>query len=318
MLIVDPAERLSCKEILQLKQVQKYLPEQMKQQVQHSLTQQTTKANMLRTIRIQPGQLQSIKSKLPKPNYDRTAMSSRQSQSTTGETRMIQRNQSLPAVPFNQRDAAPNHYLNKLEEQKEDARSYLERYGHSESKKHNRALSRHDIGQIPTQQVKAGDQVSQVALSARYKRGVNQSANQSKGPQMPLKERALEYNLRHNPPTPRHPSEKGGSHLPPIDSKHLRKVGEAILNKDLSKNGEAIMSGGGRSHNGSQATLKQRLNSRASSGNRAYGRMEAGSNVENYQRRYGIENGHGQPCPLPPRPNQPRYHSIQQAGPPDR
>lgn len=55
MLIVDPAERPSCKEILQLKQVQKYLPEQMKQQVQHSLTQQTTKANMLRTIRIQPG-----------------------------------------------------------------------------------------------------------------------------------------------------------------------------------------------------------------------------------------------------------------------
>lgn len=49
----------------------------MKQQVQHSLAQETAKANMLRTIRLQPGQLQSIKNKLPKPNYDRTAMSSR-------------------------------------------------------------------------------------------------------------------------------------------------------------------------------------------------------------------------------------------------
>lgn len=51
------------------------------------------------------------------------------------------------------------------------------------------------------------------------------------------------------------------------------------------------MSGPGRSNNGSQATLKQRLNSRASTGNRGYTRMEAGgSNLETYQRKYGGEN----------------------------
>lgn len=164
---------------------------------------------MLGTIRIQPGQLQSIKNKLPKPNYDRSGMSSRQSQSTTGSgsKRMIQRNQSLPAVPINKQEAAaPGLYLNKLEAQKEETRSYLQRQVNSDSKKHNRVLSRNQISQLPTHLVRSGDQVSQAILSTRHRRDINQSANQSKGPHMPLKERALEYNLRHNPPTPRNPS----------------------------------------------------------------------------------------------------------------
>jgi len=110
--------------------------------------------------------------------------------------------------------------------------------------------------------------------------------------------------MRHNPPTPRNLIEKshgaGNNYLPPIDQKHLRKLGEIILTKDLNKNGEPSLKGGPNlGHNGSQATLKQRLNSRASSGNRAYGgRMESGSNIENYQRRYGIENAHPTPVPL--------------------
>lgn len=104
---------------------------------------------------------------------------------------------------------------------------------------------------------------------------------------------------------------QGGSYLPPIDSKHLRKHGEAILNAELCKNGEAILNSG-RVHNASQATLEQRLNSRASSNH--YGQKDSAS-VGGYQRRYGVDNGQhhqaaAQPCPLPPRPA--RYNSIQQ------
>jgi hypothetical protein len=85
-------------------------------------------------------------------------------------------------------------------------------------------------------------------------------------------------------------------HLPPIDSKLLRKNGEAILHADLCKNGEAIL-GSARQPNASQATLEQRLNSRASSGNHRYSQMEVGG----YQRRYGMDPS--QANQLPPRPN---------------
>ena len=67
MLRVDPADRPTCGQILKLPQVQKYLPEQMKQQVRQSLQIQPNKANMLSTIRIPSGQLKAIKSQLPKP-----------------------------------------------------------------------------------------------------------------------------------------------------------------------------------------------------------------------------------------------------------
>lgn len=77
MLRVDPTDRPTCDQILKLHQVQKYLPEQMKQQVRQSLNLQKNKANMLETIRIPSGQLKAIKDQLPKPNYDRGATSSR-------------------------------------------------------------------------------------------------------------------------------------------------------------------------------------------------------------------------------------------------
>ena len=84
----------------------------------------------------------------------------------------MRRNQSLPAVPPNPRDHQSQ--LNKMEERKEDALSYLQEYEKGERRKHNRALSRHEVNNVPTGQVKSGDQVS---LSARYNRGVNQSTN---------------------------------------------------------------------------------------------------------------------------------------------
>ena len=82
---------------------------------------------------------------------------------------MMRRNQSLPNVPINPKD----YQQSKREEQKENAQSYLDRYEKIEKKKHSRALSRHEVNNIPTAPVKAGDQVS---LSARYNRAaVNQS-----------------------------------------------------------------------------------------------------------------------------------------------
>ena len=163
----------------------------------------------------------------------------------------MRRNQSLPSVPVNPRDHQ-SQCMNKLEEQKENAQSYLARYERAEKKKQSRALSRHEVNNVPAGHARAGDQVS---LSARYNRAVNQSANQQKPQQIPLRERALEYNQRHHPASPRMAGGQGGSYLPPIDSKRLRKNGEAILNAELSKNGEAILNSG-RLHNSSQATLE--------------------------------------------------------------
>ena len=77
MLRVDPADRPSCGQLLKLPALQKYLPEQMKQQVRQSLQCQQAKANMLSTIRIPSGQLKGIKKQLPKPNYERGSLSSR-------------------------------------------------------------------------------------------------------------------------------------------------------------------------------------------------------------------------------------------------
>lgn len=85
----------------------------------------------------------------------------------------MRRNQSLPSVPADPRERQ-SQCRNKMEEQKENAQSYLERYEHAERKKANRALSRHEVNNVPTGQVRSGDQVS---LSARYNRGVNQSAH---------------------------------------------------------------------------------------------------------------------------------------------
>lgn len=144
----------------------------MKHQVRQTLSLQAAKANMLSTIRIPPGQLKGIKSQLPKPNYDRSALSSRQS-TANKENQSMRRNQSLPSVPGNPRDPQ-GQGLNKMEEQKENAQSYLERYEKVERKKQNRALSRHEVNNVPAGHVRAGDQVS---LSARYNRAVNQSAH---------------------------------------------------------------------------------------------------------------------------------------------
>jgi hypothetical protein len=96
---------------------------------------------------------------------------------------------------------------------------------------------------------------------------------------------------------------QGSGYLPPIDSKHLRRNGEAILNSDIRRNGEAIVTGG----RGSQATLEQRLNSRASTGNDRYAQMDP-HNEGGYQRKY-LDLHHAPNAPLPPRP---KYNSIQQ------
>lgn len=82
----------------------------------------------------------------------------------------MRRNQSLPAVPPNPRDHQ-SQCLNKMEERKEDALSYVQSHERGERRKHQRALSRHEVNNVPTSgPVKSGDQVS---LSARYNRGVN-------------------------------------------------------------------------------------------------------------------------------------------------
>ena len=70
----------------------------------------------------------------------------------------------------------------------------------------------------------------------------------------------MEYNLRHNPPTPRNNigeknDKPGGNYLPPIDNRHLRKLGEIILSKEMNRNNEPVRAGH-LATNGSQATLK--------------------------------------------------------------
>lgn len=63
---------------------------------------------------------------------------------------MMRRNQSLPNVPGSTTSAdRRSECVNKFEEKKENAKSYLEQYERVDKKKGNRALSRHEVNNVP-------------------------------------------------------------------------------------------------------------------------------------------------------------------------